>query len=55
MTNHSENNRSAFCHLITDYHSANQKRLAKFDFVGMLASGLMITVAVGFMRLLVSH
>lgn len=55
MTNYSEKNRSAFCHLITDFHSASQKRLAKFDFVGMLASSLVITLTVGVMRLLVSH
>lgn len=55
MMNYSQKNRSMFCHLITDLHSTNQKRLARFDFFGVLGSGLMAAVMVEFVRLLVSR
>ena len=56
MTNHySERNRSTLCHLITDFHSVSQKRVARFDLWGVLGSALMATLLVGSVRLLVSH
>ncbi len=55
MTHYSEKNRSPLCHLITNFHSASQKRAARFDFVGVTISGLMAAGLVGFVRLLVSH
>lgn len=52
---YSQKNRSLFCHLITDLHSPNQKRLARFDFWGVVASGFMAAVMVEIVRLFVSH
>jgi hypothetical protein len=52
---YSEKNRSRLCHLITDFHCANQKRLARFDLWGMTASALLMAVVVEFARLLVSR
>jgi hypothetical protein len=56
MTNHySEKNRSVLCHLITDFHSASQKRLARFDLWGVLVSALMTGSILEAVRLVVSH
>lgn len=55
MIHYSEKNRSRFCHLITDFHSINQKRAARFDLWGMSVSALMATALVTCVRLLVSH
>ena len=52
---YSGKNRSALCHLITDFHSANQKRVARFDLWGVLVSAVMASLLVAFIRLLVSH
>jgi hypothetical protein len=55
MLNSSEKNRSVFCHLITDFHSTKQRRAARFDFWGVLASALLVAGLVELVRLLVSH
>lgn len=56
MINHySEKNRSALCHVITDFHSASQKRAARFDVWGMMGSALMACLLVGLVRVLVSR
>jgi hypothetical protein len=56
MINHySEKNRSHLCHLITDFHSASQKRMARFDLWGMTGSALLVAMVVEFARLLVSR
>jgi hypothetical protein len=55
MIHYTEKNRSCLCHLITDFHSLNQRRLARFDFWGVTVSGLMAVLLVGFVRLLVLH
>jgi len=55
MLHYSEKNRSALCHVITDFHSASQKRVARFDLWGVLGSALMASVLVKFVRLLVPH
>jgi hypothetical protein len=52
---YSEKNRSPLCHLITNFHSARQKRVARFDFVGVTISGLMAVALVELVRVLVSH
>jgi hypothetical protein len=52
---HTAKNRSALCHLITDFNSVNQRRLARFDLWGVLVSGLLAAVLVESVRLLVSH
>ena len=33
--------RSALCHVITDFHSASQRRLARFDLLGVTVSALL--------------
>ncbi len=43
------------CHLITNFHSARQKRVARFDFLGVAISALMAVVLVEFVRVLVSN
>lgn len=55
MMNYSQKNRSMFCHLITNMHSTDHKRLARFDFWGVMASGFMAAVMVEFVRVLVSR
>jgi len=55
VSHYSEKNRSALCHVITDFHSASQKRVARFDLWGVLVSALLASVLVEFVRLLVSH
>ena len=55
MLNFSEKDRSPLCHLITDFHSASQKRAARFDIWGVTISALMATLVVEFARLLVSR
>jgi len=55
MLHYSEKNRSALCHVITDFHSASQKRAARFDIWGVLLSAAMASVMVEFVRLLVSR
>ena len=56
MVHHySEKNRSALCHIITDFHSVSQKRVARFDMWGVLVSALMSAVLVEFVRVLVSR
>jgi len=55
MVHYSEKNRSPLCHLITNFHSASQKRAARFDFVGVTISGLLAVGLVEFVRLLVSR
>lgn len=52
---YSERNRSALCHVITDFHSTSQKRVARFDLWGVLVSAVMASLLVEFVRLLVSH
>jgi hypothetical protein len=47
-------NRSSFCHLITDFHSVRQTRLARYDLLGMAFSAFMAGTLVEFVRLLVS-
>lgn len=55
MMHYTDKKRSSLCHLITDFHSASQRRLARFDFWGVTLSGVMILTMLGVMRLLVSH
>jgi hypothetical protein len=55
MMNYSQKNRSLFCHLITDLHATNHRRLARFDLWGVLGSGFMAAVMVELVRLLVSR
>lgn len=55
MIDYSHKNRSVFCHLITDFHSKSQKRLARFDLWGVTMSGFMAAAMVEFVRLLVSR
>ncbi len=55
MIHYSERNRSALCHVITDFHSISQKRVARFDLWGVLFSAVMASVLVEFVRLLVSR
>jgi hypothetical protein len=55
MLHYPEKNRSALCHLITDFHSVSQKRAARFDLWGVLFSAVMASCLVEFVRLLVSH
>jgi hypothetical protein len=55
MTRASENKRSRLCHVITDFHCAAQRRIARFDVWGTVASGLLMVVLVGFARLLFSR
>ncbi len=55
LHHYSEKNRSPLCHIITDFHSASQKRLARFDLWGVTGSALMATLLVEFVRVLVSR
>jgi len=55
MTHYSEKNRSALCHIITDFHSVRQRRVARFDPWGVMVSAAMASLLVGFVRLLLSH
>jgi len=55
MLHYPEKNRSRLCYLITDFHSAAQKRLARFDLLGVAISSLMAVALVEFARLLVSR
>ena len=56
MLNHySEKNRSALCHIITDFNSVSQKRTARFDLWGVLVSALMSALLVEAVRVLVSR
>jgi hypothetical protein len=55
MIKYSHKHRSGFCHLITDFHSEHQKRVARFDFLGVVTSGFMAALMVGLVRLLVSN
>ena len=56
MVHHySEKNRSALCHIITDFHSVSQKRVARFDLWGVLVSALISALLVEFVRVLVSR
>lgn len=55
MIHYTEKNRSSLCHLITDYHSASQRRLARLDIWGVATSGIITLMVVGLARLLVSH
>jgi hypothetical protein len=55
MVHYSEKNRSALCHVITDFHSARQKRVARFDLWGVMVSALMVSLLVGIVRLVVSN
>ena len=55
MLHYSEKNRSALCHVITDFHCASQKRAARFDLWGVLFSALMTAMLMEFVRVLVSR
>lgn len=55
MLHYSQKNRSVLCHVITDFHSASQKRVARFDLWGVLVSALMASILVELVRLLVSR
>jgi hypothetical protein len=55
MLHYSEKNRSPLCHVITDFHSASQKRVARFDLWGVLVSALMSATLVEFVRIMVSR
>lgn len=55
MLHSSEKNRSVFCHLITDFHSIKQRRAARFDMWGVLASVQLAAGLVELIRLLVSR
>ena len=55
MLHYPEKNRSALCHVITDFHSVSQKRAARFDLWGVLVSALMSAMLVEAVRVLVSR
>jgi hypothetical protein len=55
MQHYTERNRSSLCHLITDFRSLRQKRLARFDLWGVLATVLLASAVVEAARLLVAH
>ena len=55
MIHYSEKNRSALCHVITDFHSASQKRLARFDPWGMTISTLLMALVVEVVRAVVAR
>ena len=55
MIHYSEKNRSSLCHVITDFHSTSQKRVARFDLWGVTFSAVMATMLVTCVRFLVSH
>jgi hypothetical protein len=50
-----EKKRSSLCHLITDFHSVAQRRVARFDFWGAVVTALIALAVVEFARLLVSR
>lgn len=55
MIHYTEKNRSSLCHLITDFRSPPQKRLARFDLWGVLTSVVLASLMVGVVRLFVAH
>ncbi len=55
MIHYTEKKRSPLCHLITNFNSARQRKVARFDLFGVAVSGLMAMTLVGIVRLLVSH
>ena len=55
LHHYSEKNRSALCHVITDFHSTSQRRAARFDLWGVVASAMMTASLLEFVRVLVSH
>ncbi len=55
MLHYTEKNRSNLCHVITDFHSVSEKRVARFDIWGVLVSALLIASLVEVVRLLISH
>ena len=55
MIHYTEKNRSILFHVITDFHSVSQKRVARFDLWGVTFSALMATMLVTCVRFLVSH
>jgi hypothetical protein len=48
-------NRSGLCHLITDFHSIRQSRVARFDFAGAAFAGGMLMLLVQVARLFLSN
>jgi len=55
LYHYTEKNRSGLCHVITDFHSVSQKRVARFDLWGVMASVAMATLLVEFVRVVVSR
>jgi len=55
MIHYTEKKRSSLCHLITDFHSAGQRRLARFDVWGAATSGVIALTVVEIARLLFSR
>lgn len=55
MIHSTPKNRSGLCHLITDFHSARQSRVARFDFVGTMLTGAMLLMIVQVARVFLSH
>jgi hypothetical protein len=55
MLHSNRSKRSPFCQLITDYHSAGQRRLASLDWLGVTASALMLGLMLKIARLLLAQ
>ncbi len=55
MIHYTEKNRSPLCHLITDFRSPLEKRVARFDLWGVLTSVVLASLMVGVVRLFVAH
>ena len=55
MIHYSEKNRSALCHVITDFHSVSQRRVARFDLWGVMVSAAMAAILVELVRMLVAR
>jgi hypothetical protein len=51
----SQKNRSPLCHVITDFHSRSEKRVARFDPWGMAISAMLAAVLVEAVRFMISR
>ena len=55
LQHYTERNRSSLCHLITDFRSPLEKRVARFDLWGVLMSVALASLMVGVVRLFVAR
>jgi len=55
MMHYSQRNRSPLCHLITDFRSPLEQRVARFDLWGVLSSVLLVSLMIAVARALVAH